>query len=187
MTPPHRHPRPPTPARPHPRPLRRPGHRGRGGRGGFTLIEALIATALLGFSLVVMFGFHSQAVRSNRDARRMTACTYLAQAQVERLMSLPWTESSRHTDLTDSMSDPTSTSDRWAFLEMPSGGAQPSPVNGADEATSRLGKPIYYVTWDVEDMDTEGTWMRMRVRCQYEDSAFNTWRGTTVSSYRFRD
>jgi hypothetical protein len=46
---------------------------------------------------------------------------------------------------------------------------------------------MYYVTWDVEDMDSDGTWLRLRVRCQYEDSAFNSWRGTTVSSYRFRD
>jgi Tfp pilus assembly protein PilE len=165
----------------------RPRGRGRSAQGGFTLIEALIATALLGFSLVVMFGFHSQAVRSNRDARRMTACTYLAQAQVERLMSYSWTATTRHPDLTDSMSDPTSATDPWAYLEMPSGGAQPSPLNAADEATTRLGQPIYFVTWDVEDMDTDGTWMRLRVRCQYEDSAFNTWRGTTVSSYRFRD
>jgi len=161
--------------------------RGRSGRDGFTLVEALIATALLGFSLVVMFGFHSQAVRSNRDARRMTACTYLAQAQLERLMSLPWTESSRHSDLVDSMTDPTSAADRWAFLEMPNGGAQPTAVNAADETTSRLGKPFYYVTWDTEDMDTDGTWTRIRVRCQYEDAAFNSWRGTTVSSFRFRD
>ena len=49
-------------------------------RSGFTLIEALIATALLGFSLIVMFGFHTQAVRSNLHARKMTDCTYLAQA-----------------------------------------------------------------------------------------------------------
>lgn len=161
--------------------------RERSGRGGFTLVEALIATALLGFSLVVMFGFHSQAVRSNRDARRMTACTYLAQAQLERLMSLPWTESSRHADLVDSMTDPTTSADRWAFLEMPNGGAQPTAVNAADETTTRLGKPFYYVTWDTEDMDTDGTWTRIRVRCQYEDAAFNSWRGTTVSSFRFRD
>lgn len=187
MTPPPCHRWPTKRPRPAGRSVRRVVRRARGRRAGFTLIEALIATALLGFSLVVMFGFHSQAVRSNRDARRMTACTYLAQAQVERLMSLPWDASSRHTDLTDSMTDPTTASDPWAFLEMPSAGAEPAPVNGSDEASSRLGKPIYYVTWDVEDMDSDATWMRLRVRCQYEDSAFNSWRGTTVSSYRFRD
>ena len=61
-------------------------------RSGFTLIEALIATALLGFSLIVMFGFHTQAVRSNLHARKMTDCTYLAQLQMERLIALPWSE-----------------------------------------------------------------------------------------------
>jgi Tfp pilus assembly protein PilV len=174
------------PASPRPAPPRLVRRR-RGGESGFTLVEALIATALLGFSLIVMFGFHSQAVRSNRDARRMTACTYLAQSQLERLMALPWTDSSRHADLVDSLTDPTTSADKWAFLEHPSGGAQPAAVNAAEAYVNTLGKPIYYVTWDVEDMDSDGTWMRLRVRCQYEDSAFNTWRGTTVSSYRFRD
>ena len=61
-------------------------------RQGFTLIEVLIATAMLGFSLLVMFGFHSQAVRSNMHARKMTDCTYLSQLQMERLLSLRWTD-----------------------------------------------------------------------------------------------
>ena len=77
-------------------------------RGGFTLVEALIATALLGFSLIVMFGFHSQAVRSNMHARKITDCTYLAQLQMERLISLPWDETSRPTALTDLGADSSS-------------------------------------------------------------------------------
>jgi len=36
-------------------------------------------------------------------------------------------------------------------------------------------------------MDSSPTWVRVRVRCQYRDDAFNRWHGTTVSSYRFRD
>ena len=57
------------------------------GRGGFTLVEVMVASALLGASLIVMFGFHAQAVRSNMNARRMTDCTYLAQSQVENLLA----------------------------------------------------------------------------------------------------
>ena len=57
-------------------------------RRGFTLIEVLIATSLLGFSLVVMFGFHTQAVRSNMHARKLTDCVYLAQGLLEELISL---------------------------------------------------------------------------------------------------
>lgn len=160
----------------------------RTGRAGFTLVEALIATALLGFSLVVMFGFHTQAVRSNKHARRMTACTYLAQSQMERLLALDWTSSSRPSDLQDNLTDPTTSSSPWAYLEHPSSGAAPSPVNAAEDTSNTgRGEPVYYVTWDVEDMDTDGTWARLRVRCQYDDEAFNTWHGTTISSYRFRD
>ena len=159
----------------------------RRGRSGFTLVEALIATALLGFSLIVMFGFHMQAVRSNMHARKMTACTYLAQSKMEQLVALPWTESSRHANLLDTMSDTTTAASPWAYLEHPAVGAAPTPVNAAGETTTDLGQPIYYITWDVEDMDTNGTWARVRVRCQYEDVDFNSWHGTTIASYRFRD
>ncbi len=158
-------------------------------RRGFTLIEVLVATALLGFSLIVMFGFHSQAVRSNREARKMTACTYLAQLELERLLSLPWDSTTRATDLADSSSygDPTTASDPYAPLYHPNAGALPTPVNAADQTGSTLGQPIYYVTWDVTDMDSDSTYARIRVRCAYKDNTFNTWRGTTISTYRWRN
>lgn len=160
-------------------------------RDGFTLVEVLIATALLGFSLLVMFGFHSQAVRSNMHARKMTDCTYLAQLQMERLMSLSWTIDDRPSSLDDDDSDTTAdgtNSDEWPWLEHPNSSAQPDPVNAANSSSdTSLGEPIYYITWDVEDMDSDSTWMRMRVRCQYKDEAFSRWMGTTISSYRFRD
>lgn len=160
----------------------------RASRAGFTLIEALIATALLGFSLVVMFGFHAQAVRSNMDARKMTDCTYLSQAKMERLLSLPWTGTSRPADLEDTMGvDTTSSTDPWAWLEHPSSGTKPPPVNAANSTDITYGHAIYFITWDVEDMDSDATWTRIRVRCVYRDEAFNTWHGTTISSYRFRD
>jgi len=154
---------------------------------GFTLIEALIGISLVGFSLIVMFGFHSQAVRSNKNARKMTACTYLAQTQLERVLALPWTAESRHADLEDNLSDTTSSISEWEFLEHPNSGSQPDALNAANEDDDDLGEPVYYVTWDLNDVDTESTWSRIRVRCQYYDHSFNYWRGTTVSSYRFRD
>ena len=153
-------------------------------RGGFTLIEALIATALLGFSLIVMFGFHSQAVRSNMHARKITDCTYLAQLQMERLIALPWTETSRPSVLTDIGGD-SSSSDSWVDLPHPSGG--PTAINAAHTSDSDDGEPTYHVSWDIEEMDSDATWLRLRVRCKYQDKAFNVWKGTTISSYRFRD
>jgi type II secretory pathway pseudopilin PulG len=152
--------------------------------GGFTLIEALIATALLGFSLIVMFGFHTQAVRSNLHARKMTDCTYLAQLQMERLIALNWTEDDIPDDLVETESDE-SDSDSWTYLPHPADG--PSAVDSGNTASGDFGEPNYYVSWHIENMDSEPTWIRMRVRCQYQDVAFNQWKGTTVSSYRFRD
>ena len=171
-------------------PAHRPlGHRTRphraGANAGFTLVEALIATALLGFSLIVMFGFHSQAVRSNMHARKMTDCTYLAQTQLERLIALPWTASSTHADLSDISADSTSSADPWVTLEHPSSGL--AARTAANETAGTYGEPSYFVTWDIEEMSSTGEWVRLRVRCQYRDEAFNQWHGTTVSSYRFRD
>ncbi len=167
------------------RPLRTRSRPARDGAAGFTLIEALIATALLGFSLIVMFGFHTQAVRSNMHARKMTDCTYLAQTQLERLVALPWTATSLHADLVDVSTDATSSAAPWVQLEHPTTGA--TARTAANETAGTYGEPTYFVTWDVEDMSTDGEWVRLRVRCQYLDEAFNRWHGTTVSSYRFRD
>ena len=158
--------------------------RSRGARAGFTLIEALIATALLGFSLIVMFGFHTQAVRSNLHARKMTDCTYLAQLQMERLIALNWTEDDLPEALEETDTDD-SDSDKWTYLPHPSAG--PSAVDSGNTTSGDFGETVYYVSWHIENMDSEPTWIRMRVRCQYKDEAFNQWKGTTVSSYRFRD
>lgn len=153
-------------------------------RAGFTLVEVMVASAILGASLIVMFGFHSQAVRSNMNARRLTDCTYLAQTQMERLLAQDWTSDNRPTDLTEAMKD-----DGWMGTNAwdPLSWPLPDPVNAAFETTEDLGPPLYSLSWDVEDMDDDGTWTRIRVRCTYDDAAFDTKHGTTISSFRFRD
>lgn len=161
-----------------------------GGRAGFTLVEALIASAILGFSLIVMFGFHSQAVRSNMHARKMTDCTYLAQLKMEQLQSVPWSGASPPSTLADSGGDPTTSANLWASLNHYNGEELDpvvfSPVNSQNQHVA-VTDPGYWVSWDVQQMDTDQTWARVRVRCLYLDRAFNQWRGTTVSSFRFRD
>jgi len=103
---------------------------------------------------------------------------------MERLVALPWTETSRPDELKNIGTD-SSDSDSWAYLPHPSGG--PSEVNAANETDSTNGEPTYFLSWDIYEMDDDVTWVRMRVRCQYKDVAFNQWKGTTISSYRFRD
>ena len=158
------------------------------GAAGFTLVEVLIATALLSFSLVVMFGFHAQAVRSNLHARKVTDCTYLAQGKMEELLAIQWdTVTGRPTDLTADFNDASG----WNPLYHPDNGALPMPVNAVwedtDHQTTGMPLPTYYITWDVDDMNASGTWIRIRVRCAYEDPAFNSWNGATLSAYRYQD
>lgn len=155
------------------------------GRGGFTMVEVLIASALLGFSLIVMFGFHSQALRANMNARRLTDCTYLAQTQMERLLAMDWASTSRPTELTNRGSVDADAAGVNDALEWPTA---PAAVNAVNSTSGSPTLPsLYTITWDVEDMDSNATWVRLRVRCTYEDSAFNTRHGTTISSFRYRD
>lgn len=155
-------------------------------RRGFTLVEIMISSAVMGFALVFMISLHSQALRSNMHAKRMTDCTYLAQAQMEQLHSLPWTQTSTPSQLVDTGIDSTLP---WAYFEHPSSGAQPPARSASNGPTTNYahGPRAYYVSWDIELMDSNSTWVRMMVRCQYLDRAFNQWHGTTISSYRFRD
>ena len=155
-------------------------------RRGFTLIEVMVATSLLGFALVVMFGYHAQAVTSNKHARSITDCTYLAQSKIEQLISLPWTESTgRPSDLADG----DGAGGEWGALYHPNSGSDPSPVNGRGGVESLFGNPVkYYLTWEIDSMDSvDDTWVRLRVRCTYKDNRINTTRGTTIAAYRYRD
>lgn len=174
-------------------PSRTPRLRRAASRAGFTMIEVMIAAAVLGFSLVVMFGFHSQAVRSNMNARRLTDCTWLAQTQMERLLAMDWADGSTDPDLEDG-GTVASTYGVWDDLEHPSGGGPVTSSSSAlevnvlyDSTGTDLLPPLYRVTWDVEESAGDDTWIRLRVRCTYEDSAFDTRHGTTISSYRYRD
>ncbi|MBN1336341.1 MAG: prepilin-type N-terminal cleavage/methylation domain-containing protein [Deltaproteobacteria bacterium] len=154
-------------------------------RRGFTLLEVLLASAILGFSLLAVLGFHAQAARSNLHARKITACSSLAQTRMEQLLSLAWTETNQPVDLQDLGGDPTSPSSPWSLLPHPSTGAW--PVNAVGNTDPTYGASEYWVFWAVESMDDPPTWIRIRVRCAWYDARFDTWRGTTISTFRFRD
>lgn len=157
-------------------------------QSGFTLIEVMVASAILGASLIVMFGFHSQAVRSNMNARRLTDCTYLAQTQMERLLALDWTSGTTPPDdLDEAWTDLDAMTTVEERMWLPLAKPLDEKVNAAFQTSETLGPPIYSLSWDVQHMDDDNTWTRLRVRCTYDDAAFNTQHGTTISSFRFRD
>jgi prepilin-type N-terminal cleavage/methylation domain-containing protein len=153
---------------------------------GFTLVEVLMATSLLGFALIVMFGYHTQAVTANKHARAITDCTYLAQSKMEVLHSLSWTEASgRPSDLADG----DGSGGKWDPFYHPSTGSTPTAVSGLGNTTTSFGNPAkYYLSWEVDTMDSiSDTWLRVRVRCTYKDNRIDSTRGTTISAYRYRD
>jgi prepilin-type N-terminal cleavage/methylation domain-containing protein len=166
---------------------------GRRHQRGFTLVEVLIATAMLGFSLVVMFGFHAQAVRSNRYARKITDCSFLAQERLELLLAHPWDDANPRsgTDLDDGWNTTSTASNDWLPLYHPNAGSAPTQVNAVGETlgAESAGMPAatYYVTWQVQDTSTNGDWVQIWVRCTWEEAAFGTWHGTTLSAYKFED
>lgn len=169
--------------------LRLLSRRGLSSRQGFTLIEVMVATALLGFSLIVMFGFHAQAVRSNMQARKITDCTYLAQSQMEQLLSLEWTQNGT---IPGDLAPGNSGAADWAPLYHPAAGAFPTAVNSIGEYEGSEGefmpRATYYITWETDSMNsTAASWLRIRVRCSYQDAQFGTWTGQTISSYRYVD
>lgn len=162
-------------------------------RGGFTLVEVLIATALLAFSLVVMFGFHAQAVRSNRYARKITDCSFLAQERLELLLAHHWDDDHARTgtDIGDGWATTSSGTSNWLPLYHPNNGAAPTTINavGEEKGSESASMPgaSYYVTWQVQDTSANGDWIQVWVRCTWEEPAFGTWHGTTLSAYKFKD
>ena len=153
-------------------------------RRGFTLIEVLVASTLLGFALIVMFGMHAQALRSNMHAKKMTDCAYLAQSQLEHLLQLGWTRTATPTVLANNSVDPTTASNLWVDMEQTGANLGYTPALSANLI---YGPRSYSLTWDIHPMDTSSTWHRLRVRCSYTDRAFSSTHGTTISTYRFRD
>ena len=142
--------------------------------------------------------FLAQAVRSNKMARKITDCTYLAQGQLETLMALPWSSSSTPAELTTthlSISSALASEDSdWGPLNLTADGASgsaASEINAGWEAASTTGmpRPTYTITWDVISMDGSSTptWVMLRVRCSYNDETFNLRNGTTLTGYRYRD
>jgi prepilin-type N-terminal cleavage/methylation domain-containing protein len=64
---------------------------------GFTLIEVLVAMALLSFGLLSIAGMQLVAIQVNSFSHQLGRGTAMAQDQVEQLMALPF----NHADLDD--------------------------------------------------------------------------------------
>jgi len=57
---------------------------------GFTLVEVLIAIAIFSIGFLAIAAMQITSVKGNSSARRITEATLLAEAQLERLLELPY-------------------------------------------------------------------------------------------------
>jgi hypothetical protein len=110
----------------------------RADRKGLSLLEAVLASAIIGASFVAFFGLAGQSMASASDARNATICTFLAEAQLNRLISQKWTRGIAPAAVTSTWSE---------FAD-----AQPDP---SDAATSEVDASGYlYSTYSLEHPDT---------------------------------
>lgn len=73
------------------------------GEEGFTLVEVIVALAILAFGLLAIATMQATAIKGNSQAMGLTEAATFAQDRLERLMSLPYTNS----DLNDTDNDGT--------------------------------------------------------------------------------
>ncbi|MBI4641822.1 MAG: prepilin-type N-terminal cleavage/methylation domain-containing protein [Candidatus Tectomicrobia bacterium] len=59
------------------------------GSAGFTLVELLVAMAILSIGLLTVVQVQAAAARSNLNARRVAAASALTQEKIEELINLP--------------------------------------------------------------------------------------------------
>lgn len=57
---------------------------------GFTLIEVLIAAAILGITMAALASMQGNAIHGNLMSRKANVATVLAQEKMEELRALPW-------------------------------------------------------------------------------------------------
>jgi len=60
------------------------------GKGGFTILEVMVAISILAVGLMAVFTAQSRSIMGNTDANRQTVAMTLAQDRMEQLLALPY-------------------------------------------------------------------------------------------------
>ena len=119
--------------------------RGGCGHEGFSLIEALVATAIVSTALVSVIQVVLLAASANRLAQRVTVATALATQKIEQLVSLAWFVDASGAPVTDTASDLS------VSPESSAGGSGLSPSPATALAADAAGFVDY--------LDAAGTWI----------------------------
>ena len=119
--------------------------RGGGGHEGFSLIEVVVATAIVATALVSVIRVQLLAISVNQLAQRVTVATALATQKIEQLTSLAWFVDAAGNPVLDTASDLT------ASPESPVGGSGllPSPATALSADAAGF----------VDYLDATGAWL----------------------------
>ena len=60
------------------------------GKGGFTILEVMVAISILAVGLMAVFTAQSRSIMGNTDANRQTEAMTLAQDRMEELLAVPY-------------------------------------------------------------------------------------------------
>jgi prepilin-type N-terminal cleavage/methylation domain-containing protein len=155
---------------------------------GFTLIELMIAMAMMLFGLLALWSLHTAAIQANANAWRMSVCTTLAQDMLEKVGAETWIANYNNPDI-----DP---STMGAFPLNSVDGLEDLPgyfdgsgvlVNSMGNTDATLGPLIYNRTYHIEWANAGQTdRVLVRVRVTYIDAAGNR-HGVTIGMTRLVD
>jgi len=101
---------------------------GRSRRAGFSLIEVMVAMAILGVGLLAIAGAQLHAMQGGRSGRHTSTASLLAQAKMEELQRARWTS-------------------------IPAAAWQTTPVNvQVDDGGGAQVEQAYNVSWRITDL-----------------------------------
>ncbi len=153
---------------------------------GFTLIELIIAMAVMLIGLLALWGLHAAAISSNANAYRLGISTVLAQDGLEQLYGETWMDTFTNADLdpaTCGGTFPAPTVDGLENLPCFLDGTNVK-VNGLGNVDATLGPVIYLRTYHTELMTGGTDRMFIRVRVTYEDPNTAKRHGVTMGTTR---
>lgn len=130
---------------------------------GFTMIEVMIAVAILGFGLLTMAMMQLQAMNGGRSGRHSTQAAVMARDRMEQFQRVTWT-------------DP--------LLTATGGWTAPVTLNNAP--TGGPGnEQSYAVSWRITNVDAN--WIKnVDVRVSWNEPRFSN-RTVTLSGVRYND
>jgi prepilin-type N-terminal cleavage/methylation domain-containing protein len=164
-------------------------HPYRSAEAGFTLIEMLIAMAVLVIGLVSLWSLHSYAIAANANSYRLGISTMLAQDGMEKLMAETFIANYTNPDLDPALygTYPAATVDGLENLTGFLDGVGVR-VNGLGNTDTSQGPMIYLRTFHVQFVDIAATdQLLIRVRVTYDDPHTVKRHGVTIATTRLHD